>query len=140
VNPYETPTEVSAESTPSPEQYGHRAARDFGIASLIMAAALFLMAPLALILVVQIWAHGDRTPGVVMLHAWLARLGCPAILTVGVASVWLGFAGSKQAKREHTSSVLPLAGLFFGIVAILMWIIAAIGVLNTTESMVHLFA
>lgn len=105
-----------------------------------MAAALLVTAPLAMILAVQIWKFGDRTQGVVILHAWLARIGCAAILAVGGASVWLGFAGVRHAKRERATAILPLAGIFLGIVAVLAWVIASIAVLNTTESLVRLFA
>lgn len=114
-------------------------ARDFGLASLMISTALFVNAPLAMILAVQIWSHADRTPGVVLLHAWLARIGCPAILALSAGSVWLGCLGVQHAKREQAAAVLPLAGLLFSVVTLLLWIIASIGFLNTTESLLRLY-
>jgi heme/copper-type cytochrome/quinol oxidase subunit 3 len=142
-NPYESPSALAtgeAETRTSESTVVQRSSRDFGLASLIMAAALLIIAPLAMILAVQIWKYADRTPGVVVLHAWLARIGCAVILAVGGASVWLGVAGVRHAKRERVAAILPLAGVVLGIVALLAWVIASIAVLNTTESLVRLFA
>ena len=105
-----------------------------------MAGTVLIIAPIAIHLAVQIWAHADRTPRIVVIHAWLARIGCLTVLIVGLASVGLGFLGLRCARREHIVPILPLAGLFLGIVATIAWVVAAIAVLNTTESLLLEFA
>lgn len=105
-----------------------------------MAGTVLIIAPIAIHLAVQIWANADRTPRIVVIHAWLARIGCLIVLIVGLASVGLGFLGLRCARREHIATTLPLAGLFLGIVATIAWVVAAIAVLNTTESLLLEFA
>lgn len=141
-NPYEAPATMCKAEThvDSSEASVVRRSRDLGLASLIMAGTVLIVAPIAILLAVQIWAHADRTPGIVLIHAWLARIGCLIVFFVGSASLVLGLSGLRCARRERVSAILPLAGIFLGIVATIAWVIAAIAVLNTTESLMLQFA
>jgi hypothetical protein len=48
---------------------------ELGWGSLIMAAVLFLSAPITLVLAALVWQFADHSPGSVLLHANLARIG-----------------------------------------------------------------
>ena len=116
----------------------NRQAAELGLASLVIGACVFLAAPVLAILAAQIWAHADRTPSVVLLHAWLARIAvCVPMIMVFVGG-WLGVLGLRRASREGSSAGLPLAGLFLNVSAMCGWALASIGLLNTTESMLRL--
>ena len=142
-NPYESPETAFGKSmnpnvATSPANPSHNG-RDMAIASLIMAATLIVASPLALILAVQVWKFADQSPNVVLLHAWLARFGCSAIMIVSVVSLWTGLASIRRAKIEGAARTLPNAGEFLSLVALCLWIVTTIGVLNTTESLLRLY-
>jgi hypothetical protein len=112
---------------------GHAA--EWGLASLITGAVLFLAAPITLLLAVQVWRFADQTPKVVHLHAWLARVGVVVVLLLAVASVTFGAVGIRSATRCRQPAGLSVAGLLLSLAAFALWTITAIGLLNTTESL-----
>jgi hypothetical protein len=116
----------------------YRAAAEFGLASVVVGAVVFLAAPMVAILAAQLWAHGDRSPPVLVLHAWLARVavGVPVFLVLG--GLWLGAAGLRRAAKSRGAAALPVAGLLLNGAALVGWTLASIGLLNTTESMLLL--
>lgn len=111
---------------------------EYGLASALLGATVFLASPMLAILAAQVWAHGDRSPNVILLHAWLARVavGLPVLLVV--AGLWLGVAGIRQGRRSGQSTVLPLSGVLLNAVGLCGWVLAGIGLLNTTESLLLL--
>jgi hypothetical protein len=112
---------------------GHAA--EFGLASLIMSAVLFLASPMTLILAVQVWRFAHQARGVVHLHAWLARIGVSVALVTAIAAVVFGIRGLRSAIRGRQPRGLCVAGLFMSVAALILWAITAIGVLNATESL-----
>lgn len=114
-------------------------AAQMGLASSLIGIAVFLAAPAVAIMAAQIWAHGDRGRGGVLLHAWLARIAVCIPIVMVFFGVYLGVAGMRQALRERSSVALPLSGLVLSASGFGGWILAAIGLLNVTESMLRLF-
>jgi hypothetical protein len=41
----------------------------------IFGATMLMAAPSTLVLAAQVWAHADKTPAIIELHAWFARFG-----------------------------------------------------------------
>lgn len=60
------------------------AAVQWSVAAMTIGSVLVLLAPLILILSAQIWAHSFKSAGVVLFHAWLARIsvGIVALLAI----------------------------------------------------------
>ncbi|VTR97481.1 unnamed protein product [Tuwongella immobilis] len=110
-----------------------------GLASSLVGATLFLASPLIAILAPLVWAHGDHTPGVVLIHAWLARIavGLPIVLVITGFS--FGIRGWIRAKTNGMSTALPIVGVLLNIAGTLGWILASIALLTTTESMLRVF-
>lgn len=115
-----------------------RNAAELGMASLIMGAVLFLAAPMTMVLAVLVWRFACEPPNVVLLHAWLARAGVVIGLTVGLASIAFGAGGLRAAKHSHQPRGIAMAGLLLGLAASAAWVIASIGLLNTTESLLQI--
>jgi hypothetical protein len=111
---------------------------ELGIASLIMSAALFLASPRTMVLAALVWRFADTNPGVVLLHAWMARAGVLVGSLVGFASIAFGVQGIVLARRQRRFSATALAGLLLALAASAAWLLASIGLLNTTESLLHL--
>lgn len=109
-----------------------------GLASTLLGAAVFLASPIAAILAAQIWAHGHRNPDVVLLHAWLIRVGVGVPLVLLAGGFWLGCTGIRQSKQEGHYPALAVAGLLLNSAGLCGWVTAGFGLLNTTESMVLL--
>lgn len=109
-----------------------------GLASALVGATVFLASPIIAILAVQVWAHGDRSRGVVEMHAWLARIavGLPTLLIV--AGLWYATIAGQQTKTGYLSRALPVIGVLLNISGLMAWIIAAYALLNTTESMLRM--
>jgi hypothetical protein len=107
-----------------------------GFASLIIGAVLFLAAPITLVLTVQVWRFADQSPEVVVLQAWLARVGVSIVLLLAVTSVLFGIQGIRLAMSLGQPAALCLAGLLLSLAALGLWVITAIALLNTTESLV----
>lgn len=116
-----------------------REAAELGLASLIMGAVLFLAAPMTTVLAVLVWRFASELPNAVLLHAWLARTGVTLGLFVGITSVVFGFLGLRNAKRQGQPAGLARAGLLLGLAANAAWVLASIGLLNTTESLLRMF-
>jgi hypothetical protein len=113
-------------------------AAEKGLASALLGATVFLASPMIAILAAQVWAHGNRTPDVVLLHAWLARVAFGVPFFLVASGVWLGADGVRHARRTGQSCALPIAGLLLNAAGMCGWILAGIGLLNTTESMLWL--
>ena len=114
-------------------------ATEWGIASLVFGAVLFLAAPITLLVSVDVWAQADRTPGVVLLHAWLARIAVSLVLLTGAIGVGCGIAGVRTRTHQSGTSRLAVAGLMLSVIAFTIWLITSICLLNTTESLLLLF-
>jgi hypothetical protein len=106
-----------------------------GFASLVIGAALFVAAPITMILAVQLWAFSDKEPHVVVFHAWLARVGVLITLATGAMSIALAWLATRTCKRRGRPAGMAIAGLFLSTAALVLWIITALGLLNTTESL-----
>jgi hypothetical protein len=109
-----------------------------GLASSLIGIAVFIAAPLVAIMAAQIWAHGDRALPVALLHAWLARIAVCIPVVLVLLGTYLGIKGLRRAFRENGSTALPLAGLVLNGCAGAGWSLAAIGLLNVTESILRL--
>jgi hypothetical protein len=128
---------MTADSPPERARGCRSTVAESGLASILIGATVFLASPVMAILAAQIWAHADRTPSVVLLHAWLARLSIgPPILLV-VFGIQQAIVGMGQASNVGCSRSLPLGGLLMNILALFSWLLAGIGLLNTTESMLR---
>jgi hypothetical protein len=114
-------------------------ANELGWASFFLGAVLFLAAPITMVLAVLIWRFADNGQKIVLLHAWLARAGVLIGLLVGIASISFGVWGLRCAKLRRQPAAIALAGLILAFAAISVWIIAVIGLLNTTESMLFIY-
>src|SRR5262249_44716402 len=108
-------------------------------ASLIIGAALLVAAPIVLVLAAEIWAHADRTPHIIVLHAWLARIGVLTGLLSCVATIGMAIKGHRLASRDGQLSGLARGALLVSGVSFVAWIIASVGLLNTTESLLRQF-
>ena len=106
-----------------------------GLASSLIGSTVLILASIVAILATQLWAHADRSPATVLLHAWIARLavGIPFLLIA--LGVWYGIDGLRNATRERRSHALSMVGLCLNVAAMGGWILASIALLNTTESM-----
>lgn len=111
---------------------------ELGLGSAMIGATVFITAPLVAILASQIWAHGDRTPSVVLLHAWLARIAVIVPILLVSFGGRLAIGGLRKASGSGCSRCLPMCGLLLNLSALFVWILAAIALLNTTESMLSL--
>jgi hypothetical protein len=100
---------------------------------------LFLAAPTTMLLSAQVWAFANRTPGVVLLHAWLARIGVLLALLMGGLSAGFGIAGIRARPRNAGTSRLAIAGLLVSAIAIAVWLITSVCLLNTTESLLLIY-
>jgi FtsH-binding integral membrane protein len=99
---------------------------------------LVLAAPITLILAVQVWHFADQTPAVVVLHAWLARAGVSIAALTGLTSLVFGVRSVRSAKSSRDSTGLGWAGLLLSLAALGLWVMTAIALLNTTESLLRL--
>lgn len=112
--------------------------REWSLAIVVVSATLIVIAPLILILAVLIWAHADRGSGSVLLHAWLARAGCAIAATCSCGNV----VSAMLLRRRDSSTrntAIDLIRIAMAVIAMLFWIIASIGLLNTTESMLIMY-
>ena len=113
-------------------------AAESGLASCLVGSTVLLLAAMIAILATLMWAHADRSPATVLLHAWIARLavGIPFLLVA--LGTWCGIGALRNSIRRRLSPALPLAGLSLNIAAMGSWILSSIALLNTTESLLVL--
>lgn len=111
---------------------------ELGLASLLFGAVLFVTAPLSTILAAEIWSHADRTPQVVLAHAWMARTSVLVVALTAASGLWFGLRGWRRARREGHHSELCRAGVILCTSATALWVVAGAALLNTTESLVRL--
>ena len=122
----------------TPELMHYRSA-ELGLTSLVFGVVVFLASPIALVLAALVWQFADESPKVVLLHAWLARVGVCCVLAVGLSGLGFAIAGLRSARSRNHSAGMALGGLLLGSAACVLWIIAGIGLLNTTESLLRLY-
>ena len=134
-NPYQSPESAAGERAEAPLR--RASAWQLSWISLVMSAARFASAPLVAILAVHLWRYGDRAPGVLLLHAWLARIACLVVLGVCCMSIGFAWAARKRAQQERESAAIPAASLMFSILSTLAWLLAGYALLNTTESLIR---
>ncbi len=102
-----------------------------------MGGVLFFAAPTTAVLAVLVWRFADRDPAVVLLHAWLARVGVLVGSLLGIAGITFGVWGIRLANRRRQCTGLALAGLLISVLSSVAWSIVSIGFLNTTESLLQ---
>ena len=130
------PRQRSTEGSPAYSE-SRASAWQLSWVALVISAALFASAPLVAILAVHLWRYGDRAPGIVLLHAWLARLGCPVVLGVCCMSIGFAWTARMRAQQDRESATIPAASLTFSVLATLAWLIVGYALLNTTESLIR---
>ena len=113
---------------------GRRSA-ELGLASFLMGALLFLASPITAVLAVLVWRFADTGPQVVLLHAWLARLGVLIGVLVGLASIMSGLRAMRFARQRRQPAGMVAAGLFLALLGSGAWAVASIALRNTTESL-----
>jgi hypothetical protein len=116
---------------PPPPQH----APQFGLASLVLGAVVFVVAPVVLVLTTQIVELGRGSPSDAEIRAWLARVGVTGPFLIALLGAWLGVRGLQRHRVEGGSYALPLAGLVLCAVALLEWGVATYAVVWTVESM-----
>ena len=112
-----------------------RRAFEWGLGSLVISAALTITAPITLGLAVGIWSFSCHDIGPVCLHAWLARVGVAAALIMAVGATGFGTKAVRCALTRKQPAGVAVAGLSLSIAAFILWVITAIALLNTTESL-----
>jgi hypothetical protein len=111
----------------------------WGLVSLIFGDTMLMAAPTTLVLAAQIWAHADKTPAVIELHAWFARFGSALAIFSSAAGIFFGVKGYRAARVDEQPLILSAGGLILSSVATLAWLMTSCALLNTTESMLHLY-
>ena len=112
---------------------------EWSLASRIIGAALLVAAPTVLVLAAEIWAHADRTPHIIVFHAWLARIGVLTALLACIATIGMAIKGERLASRDGQISGLARGALIVSGASFVAWVIASVGLLNTTESLLRQF-
>jgi len=133
---------MSSEYPPEGGNVSHLAERDaseWGLAALTISAVLTTAAPIVLVLAVQVWSSSCHDSGPVRLHAWLARIGVAVALTLAALAVGFGTKAVRCAVKRKQPAGLAVAGLSLSVGAIVLWIITAIALLNTTESLLNIY-
>jgi hypothetical protein len=132
------PTDALDENTPSPEPL-QRVASEWGLAALSIGGVLIVTAPVVLLLAVQLWEFGDRGSCTVHLHAWLARISVAVALATAMAGVCFGTRAVHYAATRNQPAGLAVAGLWLSVMALVLWVITSVALLNTTESLLLLY-
>jgi len=126
-------------SVKEPDVRWQRHAAEWGIASLAIGGVLVLASPMTLVLSAQVWAHSDRTAEVVLLHAWLARVGVGVALLLAITGLGCGVKALHLAFVCEEPAGLAFGGLVVSLAGCLLWVITAVALLNTTESLLILY-
>jgi hypothetical protein len=121
------------------ENLAEKRSMHFAIVSLAIGGLIFIVAPLTAILAAETWVHSDKSTHVVLLHAWLARVSVAIVTVVSLSSVVLAMQAKRFTTRDHCSFIWTRAALLISIAALLLWLIAAVALLNTTESLLRIF-
>jgi uncharacterized membrane protein len=127
------PLDVVASSPPAAPQ--HKAA-EWGLASLVLAAALLLMAPLLLAsFAAAVGVHfrdwrNDTLPGFLM---FLAGILC--MLPLYVTALIAGIVGVRSALKQKSPVGLALCGMLTSVVAGFLWLFVVIHVIGSLVSM-----
>jgi len=116
-----------------------RQASEWGLAALTISAVLVTAAPIVLVLAVEVWSSSCRNSGPVRLHAWLARVGVAVALTMACAAIGFGTTAVRYAMNRNQPAGLAVGGLSLSVAALVLWLITAIALLNTTESLLDIY-
>lgn len=81
---------------------------------------------MTLLLAVGVWEFADRDSNVVLLHAWLARLGIALVAVLCVTSVVFACKSLRIASATGITRAIPITASILSAFAALMWIITAI--------------
>jgi hypothetical protein len=128
------PSEPLPEALKSP-QFVDRHAFEWGLAALMISATLITAAPIVLVLAVEVWSFSCRNSGPVRLHAWFARIGVAVVLLLAATAIGFGTTAVRYAVNRKQPAGLAVAGLSLSVAALVLWLITAIALLNTTESL-----
>ncbi len=123
--------DISDHSPPAPPPH----APQFGLASLVLGAVVFLTSPIVMVLASLIYQSSPGSNLVCEIRAWLARVGVAGPFLIALFGAWLGLRGWQRHKAEGSSYALPAAGLALCAFAFLEWGVACYAVLWTVESM-----
>jgi hypothetical protein len=115
------------------------AGSELGLAALLIGLSLLVAAPIILILATLVWQFADQTPGIVLLHAWLARVGSALVGVACLSGVAVGGIAVRQARTTRMYRGLAVTGLLFALLGAAATAIAVWGLLNTTESRLLIF-
>ncbi len=111
----------------------------WAIGSLVIGAVMILAAPITCILSAETWAHADHSSHILKLFAWLARFS----VAMTAITLCLGIVFDRRSIRFAIANRRPVglatAGLYLNVIASWLWVIAAIALLSTTESLLHIF-
>lgn len=114
-------------------------AAEWGLASLWLGSVIFLAAPIVMVLATLVWAHADNSAQVVLLHAWLARLGVSIAIFSSFIALAFGIKGVRIARHGGENCGLAIGGVAMSVLCLAVWLIAAVVLLNTTESLYFMY-
>ena len=134
-SPYDAPADTKSLEPPASD---HDAVH-WGVAAMVVGVVLFLTAPVVLVLAVGIWEFSYRGSDVVMFHAWVARIGVALVAVLCLISIVFAVKTVRRVPSSKSSPAIPIGGLVLSISASIFWLMTAIALLNTTESMVRLY-
>lgn len=111
-----------------------------GVAAFAIGGLLFVSAPLTAILATLVWAHAETSTEVVVMHAWMARGSVAVVSLIGLQGITAGIRSLRY--RDADRRRLALAGLGFSLSVggLLLWSMAALALLNTTESLLRMYS
>lgn len=102
-------------------------------------SVLVLLAPLILILSAQIWAHSFKSAGVVLFHAWLARISVGIVALLAITGLGCALRSIRLVDYFKLPAGCAVAGLVSSLSACTLWVATALALLNTTESLLILY-
>lgn len=74
-------------------------APQFGLASLVLGAVVFLTAPIVMVLTTQIYENGRGSSTDAEIRAWLARIGVAGPFLLAGFGAWLAVRGLRHHKQ-----------------------------------------
>lgn len=109
-----------------------------GVAAFAIGGLLVVSAPLTVILATLVWAHAETSTEVVMLHAWLARGSVAIVSLIGLQGVAAGVRALRYRDADRRRLAWARFGFTLSVGGLLLWSMAAIALLNTTESLLRM--
>src|SRR5690242_11274216 len=125
----------------APNDPASRSAAEWGLAALLTGGVLLLAAPPTLILSVELWnsGRGGMPSGDAQINAWLARLGAVVLAAVAASGLHAGWKGVRSATALGQPAGLAVTGLALCVAGAAAALIAAVGLLRTTETLIRTF-